>query len=85
MEGIITLGSSIVAFFRIFNAPWTAKILTADERLVAESCIRRENAGTKVLIEATKKSIIWRAFKNPNTFACALGFGLSSLSLQGLA
>jgi hypothetical protein len=37
------------------------------------------------LIEAAKKEIFWRAFKNPNTLLCALGFGLSSLSLQGLA
>lgn len=76
---------------------------------MADARIRRDNAGTKVLIEATKTKLILKAFRNLNvrsvvmmlrsvlergsltdmlyiqTFACALGFGLSSLSLQGLA
>lgn len=85
LEGIITLGSGLISFFLISNAPGSAKFLSAEERILADKRIKRENVGTKVLIEATKKEVIWRAFRNPNTLAAALGFGLSSCSLQGLA
>jgi sugar phosphate permease len=83
-EGIITLGSGLLAFFAIFNEPRTAKFLNAEEKILAETRIVRQNSN-KVLIEATKSKLVLRAFKNVNTFACALGFGLSSLSLQGFA
>merc|ERR1711939_179351 len=84
-EGVITMGSGLLAFFAIPNAPGTAKFLNEDEKALAEQRIRRESAGVKVMIEATKARLVIRSFKNANTFACALGFGLSSLSLQGLS
>jgi sugar phosphate permease len=65
-EGIITIAGGIFAFFVVPNEPATAKFLNAEERIMADARVRRDQAGAKVLIEATKIKLVLKAFRNLN-------------------
>lgn len=60
------MAGGIFAFFVVPNDPSSAKFLNAEERIMADARIRRDNAGAKVLIEATKTKLILKAFRNLN-------------------
>jgi len=65
-EGIISIGSGLVAYALVPNEPGTAKFLKPEERLLAEERVRREHAGSKVIIEATKGKLMLKGFTNLN-------------------
>lgn len=60
------MAGGLFAFFFVPNDPGSAKFLTPEERALADARIRREHAGAKVLIEATKTKLLLKAFKNLN-------------------
>lgn len=66
IEGIVTVGSGLLAFFVIPDSPATCRFLNEEQKRLAEERIKRENAGVKVMIEATKAKLVLRAFKNVN-------------------
>lgn len=85
IEGIITCGLSIIAFFTLTDRPATARWLSPEERELAMNRVRSERVGTtEVLDKMDVKKLLIGIF-NPVTMGTALIFLLNNITVQGLA
>lgn len=85
IEGIITVGLSVLAFFTVTDRPETAKWLTAEEKELAVARIKSERIGTTEVLDRidTKKTIA--GVTSPVTLTTGLIFLLNNITVQGLA
>jgi sugar phosphate permease len=84
IEGIITCGISLLAFFTVTDCPATAKWLSAEEKNLAASRLKAERRTNELLDKMDRKKMI-RGVLNPNTLATALIFLFNNITVQGLA
>ncbi|KAI0839942.1 putative MFS transporter [Hypoxylon sp. FL0890] len=85
VEGIITMGLSLIAFFTLTDRPETALWLTEEEKTLAVARVKSELlAQTKVLDEADRKKV-WLGFWNPVVLSTAFIFLFNNITVQGLA
>lgn len=85
VEGIITIGISIIAFFLLTDRPQTARWLTQEEKDVAIARIKSERVGQVAVIDNFDKRKLWLGFWNPAVIGTALTFMLNNITIQGLA
>ncbi|KAK5106021.1 hypothetical protein LTS08_000137 [Lithohypha guttulata] len=85
VEGIITIGISLIAFLTLTDRPETARWLTQEEKDLAVARVKSERIGqTKVLDGIdTKKTL--RGLFSPVTILTACIFLLNNVTVQGLA
>jgi len=82
IEGIVTIGISIIAYFTLTDRPQTARWLTKDEKELAIARVKSENVGaTEVLDRMDRKKLALGIF-NPNTFVVAVIFLLDNVTAQ---
>ncbi|OTB03696.1 hypothetical protein M426DRAFT_321623 [Hypoxylon sp. CI-4A] len=85
VEGIITMGISVIAFVTLTDRPETAIWLTEEEKTLAVARVKSELLGqTKVLDTADRKKV-WLGIWNPVVLATGFIFLLNNITVQGLA
>lgn len=85
VEGVITMGLSVIAFFTLTDRPATARWLSEEEKALAIARVKSENVGTTEVLDGLDKVKIKRGILNPNTLTIAFIFLLDNITVQGLA
>lgn len=85
IEGIVTVGLSVISFFTLTDRPETARWLTEEEKDLATTRVKSERVGaTRVLDKMDTKKIMAGTF-SPVTLTTAFYFLLDNVTVQGLA
>src|SRR3569833_1655429 len=85
IEGIITIGLSVIAFFTLTDRPATARWLTQEEKDLAIARVKSERVATTLLVDGIDRPKLLRGIINPVTLATACIFLLNNITVQGLA
>lgn len=85
VEGIITIGLSIMAFFTMTDRPETAKWLTREEKDLAIARVKSERVGQSVVLDTIDKKKMLRGIFSPVTLMVSSIFLLDNITVQGLA
>lgn len=85
IEGIITCGLALIAFFTLTDRPATATWLTQEEKDMAIARIKAERVGTTEVLDRMDKKKLMRGLTSPVTLAVSVIFLLDNITVQGLA
>lgn len=85
IEGIITIGLSLLSFFTLTDRPQTARWLTLTEKDLAIARVKSERIGQAQVLDSMDKKKIIRGVVNPITLSTAFVFFLNNVTVQGLA
>lgn len=85
IEGIITTGLAIIAFFTLTDRPETARWLTQVEKDLAIARIKSERVGTTDGLDRMNKKKLIRGIVNPITLSTSFMFLLVNITVQGIA
>jgi sugar phosphate permease len=85
IEGIITCGLALIAFFTLTDRPATARWLTAEERELAIARVKSERVGTTEVLDKMDSKKLARGIFNPVVLATSVIFLLDNVTVQGLA
>jgi MFS family permease len=85
IEGIITCGLSLIAFFTLTDRPSSAKWLTAEEKELAIARIKSERVGTTEVLDKMDKKKLLAGIFNPVVLGTSFIFLLDNITVQGLA
>ena len=85
VEGIITIGLSIIAFFTLTDRPETARWLTQEEKDLAIARVKSERVGQTVVLDGIDTKKVLRGIFSPVTLLTAFIFLLNNVTVQGLA
>lgn len=85
IEGIITCGLSVIAFFTLTDRPATARWLSQSEKDMAIARLKIERVGTTVVLDKFDRSKVFKGIFSPVTMATAFIFLLNNITVQGLA
>lgn len=85
IEGIITVGISLIAFFTLTDRPATAKWLTPEERDLAISRVKSERVATTEVLDKLDRKKVLKGIFSPVTLGTAFIFLLNNITVQGLA
>ncbi|KAL1411792.1 hypothetical protein Q8F55_002759 [Vanrija albida] len=84
IEGIITIGLSIISFFTLTDRPETARWLSEEEKTLAIARVKSENVGTTEVLDKMDVPKLLRGIFNPNTLIDSFVFLLGNITVQGL-
>ncbi|KAI7781615.1 mfs transporter protein [Diaporthe eres] len=84
VEGIITVGLSIVAFALLTDRPETARWLTPEERQLVSHRVTSERLSGTVLLDNMGRKKLWRGVANPVTLATGSMYLMNAVTVQGL-
>ncbi len=65
VEGIITIGLSLIAFVTLTDRPETARWLTQEEKALAIARVKSERLAQTVVLDKTNRRKLWLGFYNP--------------------
>ncbi|KAG4272678.1 hypothetical protein FPRO04_10420 [Fusarium proliferatum] len=85
IEGIITVGLSIISFATLTDRPQSAAWLTEDEKALALNRIKAERLGTTEVLDKMDTAKIIAGIRSPLTLSTAIIFLLDNITVQGLA
>ncbi|KAF2395901.1 MFS general substrate transporter [Trichodelitschia bisporula] len=85
IEGIITIGLSLIAFCTLTDHPATARWLTQDEKDLAIARVKSERVGTTEILDKLDTPKFLRGLFSPVTLGTAFIFLLNNITVQGLA
>lgn len=85
IEGIITVGLSLIAFITLTDRPETARWLTAEEKELAVARVKSERVGATDVLDSIDKKKILAGIFNPITLSTSMIFLLDNITVQGLA
>lgn len=85
IEGIITIGLSLIAYLTLTDRPETARWLTPEEKILANARVQSERVGTTAVLDQMDNKKIFRGIFNPVVLATAVIFLLDNITVQGLA
>merc|ERR1712093_127219 len=85
VEGLITCGLGIVAFFVLTDRPETARWLTPEEKAIAIARVKSEHVGTTELLDRIDTAKIKAGILNPNSLAVSWIFLLNNITAGGVA
>ncbi|EXJ86731.1 hypothetical protein A1O3_03685 [Capronia epimyces CBS 606.96] len=85
IEGIITCGLSVIAFFTLTDRPATARWLTQEEKDLAIARVKSERVGTTEVLDKLDIPKILHGAVSPVTLPIAFIFLLNNITVQGLA
>ncbi|KAM0700741.1 hypothetical protein Q7P35_012462 [Cladosporium inversicolor] len=85
IEGIITCGLAIIAFFTLTDRPATARWLSAEERELAIARVKSERVGATEVLDKMDGKKLARGIFNPVVLATSMIFLLDNVTVQGLA
>ncbi|KAJ2895954.1 hypothetical protein MKZ38_006000 [Zalerion maritima] len=85
IEGTITMGLSLIAFFTLTDRPSSARWLTAEEKELALARVKSERVGQTEVLDKMDKKKLKRGIFNPVVLGTASIFLLNNITVQGLA
>lgn len=85
IEGVITIGLAIIAFFTLTDRPETARWLNGDQKQLAINRLKSERVGTTEVLDKLDRPKLLRGILNPVTLATSWIFLLECITVQGLA
>ncbi|RFU29642.1 hypothetical protein B7463_g6708, partial [Scytalidium lignicola] len=85
IEGIITIGLSLIAFVTLTDRPETARWLSQEEKDLAIARVKSERVATTEVLDGLDKTKILRGIFSPVTLGTAFIFLLDNITVQGLA
>jgi len=85
IEGIITIGLSLISFFTLTERPSTARWLSQEEKELAIARVKSERIGTTEVLDGIDKPKTLRGIFSPVTLGTAFIFLLNNVTVQGLA
>ncbi|GAW26093.1 hypothetical protein SAMD00023353_2100380 [Rosellinia necatrix] len=85
IEGIITSGLSLIAFFTLTDRPETARWLTQEEKDLAIARVKSERMAQMSVLDRPDKNKLWLGVWNPIVLSTAFIFLLNNITVQGLA
>ncbi|EME38051.1 hypothetical protein DOTSEDRAFT_141234 [Dothistroma septosporum NZE10] len=85
IEGIITIGLSLIAFITLTDRPETARWLSAEEKELAIARIKSERIGTTDVLDKIDKKKLLSGIFNPVTIVTAFISLMDNVTVQGLA
>ncbi|KAI1420012.1 MFS transporter [Xylaria sp. FL1777] len=85
IEGIITIGLSVISFFTLTDRPETARWLTQDEKDLAVARVKSERMAQASVLDKPDKNKLWLGFWNPMVLSTAFILLLNNITVQGLA
>jgi MFS family permease len=85
IEGIITIGVSLIAFVTLTDRPDTARWLSEEEKELATNRVKSERLGQVVLLDKIDATKLKRGFTNPITLATAAIFLLDNITVLGIS
>ena len=85
IEGIITIGLSLISFFTLTDRPETARWLTQEEKDLAIARVKSERVATTEVLDKLDVAKILRGILSPVTLSTAFIFLLDNITVQGLA
>jgi sugar phosphate permease len=85
IEGIITIGLSLISFFTLTDRPETARWLTQEEKDLAIARVKSERVAQASVLDTPDRKKLWLGFWNPMVQLTAFVFLLNNITVQGLA
>ncbi|KKY16186.1 putative mfs transporter [Diplodia seriata] len=85
IEGIITIGLSLISFVTLTDRPETARWLTQEEKDLAIARVKSERVGATEVLEKMDTKKILRGIFSPVTLSTSFIFLLNNITVQGLA
>ncbi|KMP09867.1 inner membrane transport protein yfaV [Coccidioides immitis H538.4] len=85
IEGIITIGLSLISFFTLTDRPETATWLTKEEKELAIARVKSERVGTTEVLDKVDRTRMMKGLFSPVTMATSFIFLLNNITVQGLA
>ncbi|ROV94847.1 hypothetical protein VPNG_09283 [Cytospora leucostoma] len=85
IEGIVTIGLSLISFFTLTDRPETARWLTQAEKDLAVVRVKSERVAQTRVLDSMDKTKLLRGILNPITLSTAFVFCLNNVTVQGLA
>lgn len=85
IEGIITIGVSLLAFVIMTDRPETARWLNENEKVLAMARLKSERVGTKEVLDKIDTTKLVRGIVNPVTLTTSMIFFMCCITVQGLA
>ncbi|KAJ5458673.1 hypothetical protein N7475_010061 [Penicillium sp. IBT 31633x] len=85
IEGIITIGLGLIAFFTLTDRPETARWLNQEEKDLAIARLKSERVSTTEVLEKMDITKMKRGIFSPITLGTSFIFLLDNITVQGLA
>lgn len=85
IEGIITIGLSLIAFVTLTDRPASAKWLSQEEKDLAIARVKSERIATTEVLDKLDVTKILRGIFSPVTLLTSFVFLLNNITVQGLA
>ncbi|RSL51090.1 hypothetical protein BHE90_016348 [Fusarium euwallaceae] len=85
IEGIITVGLSLLAFFTLTDRPETAWWLSQEEKELCIARVKSERLAQTEVVDGIDRVKLWRGISNPITVQIAFIFLFNNITVQGLA
>ncbi|KAI1482236.1 MFS general substrate transporter [Daldinia eschscholtzii] len=85
VEGVITIGLSLISFITLTDRPETARWLTPEEKTLAIARVKSELLAQTVVLDKTDHKKVWLGFWNPVVLSTSFVFLLNNITVQGLA
>ncbi|KAK9422314.1 putative Major facilitator superfamily domain-containing protein [Seiridium unicorne] len=85
VEGIITIGISVVALVFLTDRPESARWLTQEEKDLAIARVKSERIAQTAVLDTFTHKKVWLGIWNPIVLATAWVFLLDNITVQGLA
>lgn len=83
VEGIITIGISIISFFTLTDRPETARWLTQEEKDLAIARVKSERVGQSTVLDGIDVTKTLRGMFSPVTLMVSAIFLLNNITVQG--
>ncbi|AEO59123.1 hypothetical protein MYCTH_2064631 [Thermothelomyces thermophilus ATCC 42464] len=85
VEGIITIGLSVISFITLTDRPETARWLTQEEKDLAIARVKSERVATTEVLDRMDTKKLIQGILSPVTLATSFMFLLNNITVQGLA
>ncbi|KAL2149273.1 hypothetical protein VTH82DRAFT_8621 [Thermothelomyces myriococcoides] len=85
VEGIITIGLSLIGFLTLTDRPETARWLTQEEKDLAIARVKSERVATTEVLDRMDTKKLIQGILNPVTLSTSFMFLLNNITVQGLA
>lgn len=85
IEGTITCGLSLLAFFTLTDRPATARWLSPEEKDLAIARVKSERVSTTEVLDKLDTTKLLRGILSPVTISTGFIFLLNNVTVQGLA
>lgn len=85
VEGIMTIGLAVVAFFTMTDRPESARWLSQEEKDLAIARVKSERVGVTEVLDKISWTKTVRGVTSPITMATSFMFLLTNITVQGLA